>query len=65
EWVQNRSNVTWDVEQVDRELNRIMCMAARRTIVARNKYDIDMRTAAYVASLEHLGDVYANRGIWP
>ncbi|MEL7484126.1 MAG: Glu/Leu/Phe/Val dehydrogenase [Planctomycetota bacterium] len=65
EWVQNRSNVTWDVEQVDRELNRIMCMAARRTIVARQKYEIDMRTAAYVASLEHLGDVYANRGIWP
>ncbi|HED53880.1 MAG TPA: Glu/Leu/Phe/Val dehydrogenase [Phycisphaerales bacterium] len=65
EWVQNRSNVTWDVEQVDRELNRIMCMAARRTILARQKYDTDMRTAANIAALEHLGDVYQHRGIWP
>ncbi|MEM8758450.1 MAG: Glu/Leu/Phe/Val dehydrogenase [Planctomycetota bacterium] len=65
EWVQNRSNVTWDVDQVDRELNRIMCMAARRTIRAKQTHEIDMRTAAYVASLEHLGDVYTHRGIWP
>ncbi len=65
EWVQNRSNVTWDVEQVDRELNRIMCMAARRTIVAKQKYDTNMRTAAYIAAVEHLGDIYNHRGIWP
>jgi glutamate dehydrogenase (NAD(P)+) len=65
EWVQNRSNVTWDADQVDRELNRIMCNAARRTIMARQKYGIPMRTAAYATALEHLGEVYALRGIWP
>jgi len=65
EWVQNRSNVIWDVEQVDRELNRIMCAATRRVIMAKQKYNTSMRTAAYISVLEHIGDIYDHRGIWP
>ena len=65
EWVQNRSNVIWDVEQVDRELNRIMCAAARRVIMAKQKYSTSLRTAAYISVLEHIGDIYDHRGIWP
>lgn len=65
EWVQNKSCVTWDAEQVDRELNRHMIMAARRTNVARQRFDCDLRTASYVAALEHIGRVYEVRGIWP
>ena len=65
EWVQNKQNMSWDIETVDKELNRVMCMAARRTILARQRYEVDLRTAAYIAALDHLGNVYRTRGIFP
>jgi len=65
EWVQNKSCVTWDAETVDRELNRHMVMAARRTILARQQYECDTRTASYVAALDNIAKVYAVRGIFP
>ena len=65
EWVQNKTYHMWDEERVDAELNRIMVMAARRTLVAKQKYDVPMRQAAYCSALEHLGAVYRVRGIFP
>ncbi len=65
EWVQNKSCVTWDAEEVDTALNRHMVMAARRTKLMRQKYSCDMRTAAYIAALENIGKVYTVRGIFP
>jgi len=65
EWVQNRSNAYWDAERVDEELNRHMVLAARRTQLARHRYNVDMRTAAYIASLEAIVKVYQLRGIFP
>lgn len=65
EWVQNKSCVTWDAEQVDQSLNRHMVMAARRTNLARQKYNCDMRTASYIAALDNIGKVYKARGIFP
>ncbi|MCC7389173.1 MAG: Glu/Leu/Phe/Val dehydrogenase [Phycisphaerales bacterium] len=65
EWVQNKTSSYWDIEQVDRELNRHMVMAARRTVLARQKYGVDLRTAAYIAALEHIGKAYSVRGIFP
>ncbi len=65
EWVQNKTSTYWDIEQVDRELNRHMVSAARRTVLARKKYSVDLRTAAYIAALEHIGNAYAVRGIFP
>lgn len=65
EWVQNKSCVTWDAEQVDQELNRHMVVAARRSLAAREKYKCGLRTAAFCAALEHLGEVYKVRGIFP
>lgn len=65
EWLQNKSCVTWDAEQVDRELNRHMVIAARRSLAAREKYNCDLRTAAFAAALERIGEVYMVRGIFP
>ncbi|HBS29288.1 MAG TPA: glutamate dehydrogenase [Phycisphaerales bacterium] len=65
EWVQNKTHVTWDIERVDEELNRHMVLAARRTQLARHRFGVDMRTAAYIAALEQIGKVYALRGIFP
>ncbi|MEO0511802.1 MAG: Glu/Leu/Phe/Val dehydrogenase [Planctomycetota bacterium] len=65
EWVQNKQQLSWTEEQVDKELNRVMCMAARRTILMRQRYEVDLRTAAYIASVDHIGNVYRTRGIFP
>ncbi len=65
EWVQNKSSHPWDLEKVDEELNRHMVLAARRTQLAKHRYECDLRTAAYIASLEHIGKVYGHRGIFP
>ncbi len=65
EWVQNKTHMAWDIERVDEELNRHMVLAARRVQLARHRFNVDMRTAAYIAALENLGKVYAMRGIFP
>ncbi|MEZ6242270.1 MAG: Glu/Leu/Phe/Val dehydrogenase [Phycisphaerales bacterium] len=65
EWLQNKSSQIWDAEVVDRELNRHMVGAARRTLATRARYGCDLRTAAFAAALEHLGAVYNVRGIFP
>ena len=65
EWVQNKSSVYWDADKVDTDLNRHMVMAARRTQVAKQRYEVDLRTAAYIAALDQIGKVYTMRGIFP
>lgn len=65
EWVQNKSSVYWSAEEVDEKLNKHMVMAARRTKLARHKYECDMRTAAYCAAIEQIGKVYDLRGVFP
>ena len=65
EWKQNRQAETWDLEVVDDLLKKHMVFAARRTKLCAHKYDCDMRTASYCASLEYIGRVYALRGIFP
>lgn len=65
EWVQNKSCVRWDAEEVDAALNRHMVTAARRTKLMRQRYKTDTRTAAFIAALENIGKVYELRGIFP
>ncbi len=65
EWVQNKTYQSWDLEHVDRELNKHMVKAAGKTRDARRKYNCDLRSAAYIAALERLNQAYAARGIFP
>lgn len=65
EWVQNKTFQSWELERVDRELNKHMVKAAGRTRDARRKYNCDLRTAAYAAALERLQKAYEARGIFP
>ncbi len=65
EWKQNRLAETWDADRIDTELSRCMYGAAQRTKLAAYRYDCDLRTAAYLAALEHIGKVYNLRGIFP
>lgn len=65
EWVQNKTCHQWDLERVDRELNKHMVQAAKRVREARKKYKCNLRTAAYIAALERLQAAYSIRGLFP
>ncbi len=65
EWVQNKSSVRWTEQVVDEKLNAHMVEAAHRVKSSRQKYECDMRTAAYCAALERISLVYAWRGVFP
>ena len=65
EWVQNKMGVHWDLQRVDRELQRTIVLAARRVRLASHRHDIDLSTAAFGVAVEHLADSYLRRGIFP
>ncbi len=65
EWVQNKTCMSWSLEEVDKKLNQHMVAAAQRTLKMREKFKCDMRTAAYTAALHHVNQAYAIRGIFP
>ena len=65
EWVQNKNAVTWSAEQVDRELNRHMVVAAQRVLARRNELKCSLREAAFASALDHIGAIYRVRGIFP
>jgi glutamate dehydrogenase (NAD(P)+) len=65
EWKQNRQAETWEAADVDARLKDAMMQTARRVRAAADRYQCDLRTASYCSALEHLGHVYALRGIFP
>ncbi len=65
EWKQNRQAETWDLEVVDRLLKKYLIMAARRVRLAAQRYNCDLRTAAYCVALDYIRQVYEYRGIFP
>ncbi|NUP99065.1 MAG: glutamate dehydrogenase [Armatimonadetes bacterium] len=65
EWKQNRQAERWDPDRVDVELQRHMTFAARKVKRMRNQFQCPLRTAAYCAALEQIGQVYQVRGIFP
>lgn len=65
EWKQNRQAETWDRDFVDHQLEKQMMQAAVRVKTTARRMNCDMRTAAYCSALEHIGEVYKLRGIFP
>jgi glutamate dehydrogenase (NAD(P)+) len=65
EWVQNKTCQSWDLDQVDAQLNKHMVRAAAKVREARKKFKCGLRTAAYVAALERLRAAYELRGLFP
>jgi glutamate dehydrogenase (NAD(P)+) len=55
----------WDLDVVDKKLNKHMVKAAAKVREAKKKYKCNLRTAAYAAALERLKSAYEIRGIFP
>ncbi len=65
EWVQGLQAFFWDVEEVFRQLERILIRGYDATIHTVEEYGVDMRTAAQMTAIKRVGDALTTRGFYP
>ncbi len=65
EWVQDLQELFWDVEEVNRKLEKIMGKAFADVHECAKKFKTDMRTGAYVVAIDRVAKATESRGIWP
>jgi glutamate dehydrogenase (NAD(P)+) len=62
EWVQNLQQVQWKEEQVNQRLKEILTASYRDVYQTSIKEEIDLRTAAYMISIDKVARAEATRG---
>jgi glutamate dehydrogenase (NAD(P)+) len=65
EWVQDREEFFWSLDEINARLRRIMVRAyddVQRTAI---EHDIDLRLAAYMLSVSRVAEATMTRGIYP
>jgi glutamate dehydrogenase (NAD(P)+) len=65
EWVQNIQSLTWDEENVNSTLNRVMVGAINDVYAFADEKKVPLRTAAYALALKKLVLAKRARGIFP
>ena len=65
EWVQDLQELFWDEDDVNRRLERVMVKAFSDVHATAKKYNVDMRTGAYIVGIERVATAMRTRGIWP
>ncbi len=62
EWVQNLSGYYWPEDEVNGKLERVMFEAFDKTYDMSRKHAVDMRTAAYMVSINRVAEAIKIRG---
>ncbi len=62
EWVQNRLGYYWTEERVNRRADRAMKQAFDNVYATSEKYNVDMRIAAYIVALDKVASTLKLRG---
>jgi glutamate dehydrogenase (NAD(P)+) len=65
EWVQDLQELFWDVDEVNRKLEKIMGQAFADVHKSSRDYKVDMRTGAYILAIDRVAKATESRGIWP
>ena len=65
EWVQNIQSLTWDFDEVNRTLEKIIIRAFNEVWEKMHSKGSTMRMGAYMVALERLADAKRIRGIFP
>ena len=65
EWVQNIQSLMWDINEVNKNLERILLRAFEEVWEARTTYDCRFRTAAYIVAMKRLVEAHNIRGVFP
>jgi glutamate dehydrogenase/leucine dehydrogenase len=64
EWVQNRMGYFWTEERVNRRADRVMKSAFDNVFDAGKKYDVSLRTAAYIVAIDKVATTQKFRGVY-
>ena len=64
EWVQDRYGYFWDLSDVNSRLEKKMCEAFDDVLQTSLKYQVDLRTAAYMVAIQRVGTVTKMRGMY-
>jgi len=64
EWVQNRLGYYWTEERVNRRADRVMKQAFDTVYHASQKYDVSLRTAAYIVAIDKVASTQKLRGVF-
>jgi glutamate dehydrogenase (NAD(P)+) len=65
EWLQNKTSEYWSLAEVDEKLLAAIAASYARVRDCVDRFSTDWRTAAYIAALARIEEVYRNRGIFP
>jgi len=65
EWVQGLQMFFWDLETVNKKLHDIMKLAFDKVWECSKKYKVNMKQAAFIASLDRIQGAMRLRGMWP
>jgi len=65
EWVQGLQSFFWDVEEVFRQLERILVRSFDATAHMAEDHHVDMRTAAQMLAIKRVADALTTRGFYP
>lgn len=64
EWVQNIQVFSWEEEEFNQRLDRMMGKAYRDVVVLMKQHDAPMRTAAYMIAMSRVAEAERLRGGW-
>jgi glutamate dehydrogenase (NAD(P)+) len=64
EWVQDRHGYFWEESEVNARLEKKMHDAFHEVLQTSTKYNVDMRTAAYIVAIARVGTVTRVRGMY-
>ncbi|MCO4755888.1 MAG: Glu/Leu/Phe/Val dehydrogenase [Bacteriovoracaceae bacterium] len=65
EWVQGLQNFFWDLDQINAKLHDILKEAFDSVYEAHQKYEVDMKKAAFIAAFKRLMRAMRYRGLFP
>jgi glutamate dehydrogenase (NAD(P)+) len=65
EWLQNKRNERWNLQEVDLKLETAMIRSYQAVRAMARDRRVSMRVAAYALSLQSIADCYACRGVFP
>jgi glutamate dehydrogenase (NAD(P)+) len=65
EWVQNIQSLTWDEEEVNRTLEKIMIRAFNEVWAKSVEHDTTLRMGAYMVAIDRIVNAKKIRGIFP
>lgn len=65
EWVQGLQYFFWDLDQINKKLHDMLKNSFNYVVYKQEKYNVDMKQAALIASLKRMQKVMRLRGMFP